>query len=442
MKIAFYTLGCRLNQAETESIIQSFKTKEFNITDIDDKAGVFIINTCTVTTKSEQKARRIIRKLSRENPQSFIIVTGCYAELENNTLQNIAKNVIVVPLSKKDILLDLPGFMKDIRNMGKTVKEILLDSLLYEEHEVDDPGEGRFRYTSTEQEFHSRGYIKIQDGCDNNCAYCRVSIARGKALSLNQEDVIQRMLDLQKSGYKEIVLTGVNISAYKSGETGLGGLISLILEKTKGFRLRLSSIEPDTIDNNFTNAVSQERVCGYFHIPIQSMSDSVLVGMDRKYLSDRIFEVVNTLRETKDDPFIAADIIVGFPGESDEDFHTTFEAIKKMGLNKLHVFPYSPRPGTKAFDMKNRVPERVSRERAKILRDWSENAEKEYWNRWIGKDLKVVLEEEASEHCWYGTSGNYINIFVENVPEDAGKGDLVSARFTGVRDGKPVGIVI
>ena len=433
VKAAFFTLGCKLNQFESEAVADSFSLLGADIVlardardagDAEDNADIYVVNTCTVTSKSEQKARRIIRKIAKDFPHAAVIVTGCYAQLERDEINNIADNLIVVPQDRKELLLKLPDFIFE-QGFNKTN----FINFLKEAVETSVFSENSFYTIKSEYIFHSRAFLKIQDGCNNFCKYCRVPLARGKSRSMEYSSVISNIKNLEKTGYKEVVLTGVNISAYKSDDIDFIMLIEKILNDTQKIRIRFSSIEPDSIDKRYLNIIAQERICSHFHLPIQSGSDSILASMGRRYSKDKIIEAVSLLKSACVNPMISADIITGFPGETESDFKDTCNLAKETALSYLHVFPFSKRPGTAASKMKNFVPERVSRERAEILRALSDKLFSNYARLWENKEVEALLEgiyndefgvtAGHSRSLWSAISGNYLKLVVSGVPEKA-----------------------
>ncbi|MBI9108247.1 MAG: tRNA (N(6)-L-threonylcarbamoyladenosine(37)-C(2))-methylthiotransferase MtaB [Spirochaetales bacterium] len=406
MKAAVYTLGCKLNQCESEALASSFDSRGFFIGTYRDDAEIYIINTCTVTSKAEQKARRIIRKLSSEHPHSAVVVTGCYAQLNREDLE-LAENVIVVPHDNKTDLNRLPEYLTGLDFSSE--KGSLADSVrsFFDKtsSRQDDPD--RFWYDSVDFNYHTRAFLKIQDGCDNSCAYCRVTIARGDSVSLDSDSVLRQFNRLQSEGFREVVLTGVNLSSYKSGEIDFTDLLENLSNQAFRTRIRLSSLEPETIDSRMAGVIRNEMICSHFHIPVQSGSDRILSLMMRHNNRDRIIRAVDALRSAKDDPFMAADVIAGFPGETDEDFEQTRSLLSECDFTHLHVFPFSARPGTAAFDMKHKVPERIAAERTKILRQLSEENFARYKRRQTGRVVEVLIEEER-DGFQVGTSGNYL----------------------------------
>jgi threonylcarbamoyladenosine tRNA methylthiotransferase MtaB len=409
MQAAFHTFGCRLNQLETEALADSFKQAGFPVVPLSREAQIFIINTCTVTSKSEQKARGLIRKKSRENPSSIIIVTGCYAQMEEPIINELGPNVFAVPLGDKDLIQDyalslMPMDRVDLEGKGllSYTKEWFRDN-----HRTGDAGQGRFRFVPEDFTYHTRAYLKIQDGCDNSCAYCRVTLARGASVSLELNKVLERAVKLEEQGFSEVTLTGVNIDSYRSTEVNLAGLLGEILDNTKHIRIRLSSLDPDTFTPDLARAVAHERVCPYFHLSVQSGSDHVLTAMNRRYSAEQVLQAVELLRETRDNPFISCDIIVGFPGESEENFQETLSLMGKANFARAHVFPYSPRPGTPAFDRKDSLKQEIITRRASQLRELMAQSQILYTQSWSGKNLEVVWEKKEG-NLFLGLSGNYL----------------------------------
>ncbi len=419
MKVCVYTLGCRLNQCESEAICDSFLKEGFEIVKEDEEASLYIVNTCTVTSKAEQKARRMIRIFAKKG--EAVVVTGCYAQMNEKEIKALGDNIICVPLVKKASLLQ----------MAKHIKASLISnmSVLESVTSFSDIDTSVFSYNAQSFSYHSRAYLKIQEGCDNECAYCRVHVARGKSQFLEPDEVIKRALELESSGFKEIVLTGVNLTMYDHEGEGLGGVLLKLLPKLDiNTRLRLSSMEPDHIDEKLIEACSDVRMHPHFHIPLQSASDKVLKRVNRKYSSSHLEWVINSLRSIKDDPFIACDIITGLPSESEEDFEITRKFLEEKKFAALHVFPFSPRPDTPLANPKDRVEERVRDERAAILRELSNKLSDEYIARQIGKRNEVLLESRKNG-AFYGTTGNYLKVRIDNVPLSAQRGELVKGRL-------------
>lgn len=416
MNVFVYTLGCRVNQCESEACAQAFAEAGHKIVNQASIADLVIVNTCTVTSKAEQKARRVIRIYAEK---SVTLVTGCYAQVSSTEIQNLSDNVAVLPLSRKAELLLLPAFIEKHKDMP------LLDQVRKFCNEKQNVMTTVFDYAATGFSYHCRSYLKIQDGCDNNCGFCRVHIARGPSSFLDSDTVVKRALEIEKNGYHEIVLTGVNLTMYDHKGEGLGGLLEKLLNALgKDIRIRLSSLEPDHIDERLLKQLEDPRMQPYFHIPIQSASDKVIKRINRHYSSSHLEYVISRLRQIKDDPCLACDVITGLPAEDDEDFEITKSFLSRHGFALMHVFPFSPRPDTALYNAKDKVPESVRDSRAKILRDLSDKQNAEYIKRQIGKTFDLILEEKT-KGIWYGLTGNYIKVQVDNVPLDAKCGDLI-----------------
>ncbi len=427
MNVCVYTLGCRLNQCESEGIADAFASEGFTVVKDKEAADIYIVNTCTVTSKAEQKARRMIRKFAKTG---ICVVTGCYAQLNAEDIQALNENIIVVPLSKKAHLLKLPKHINTALQSGMSL-QASVNTFVDEDASV-------FDYAAASFSYHHRAYLKVQDGCDNNCSYCRVHIARGKAISLDSDTVVARALDLEKQGFREIMLTGVNLTMYDHQNNGIGGLIEKLLKALgPNIRLRLSSLEADHVDDRLLETLKDSRMQPHFHIPVQSANDSVLKRVNRKYDKQHLIYIVNKLKAIKDDPFIAADIIAGLPGEGEEEYKETYEFLKEYGFTQLHVFPYSPRPDTDLFDAKDKVPEYRRDERAKELRKLSSELHKIYLNRQLGKTCEVILQTRKGGQ-FTGVTGNYIDVVVQDTPPFAKSGMLFKAKFESIDGDKPV----
>lgn len=418
-----YTLGCRVNQCESEAVAKAFSDHGHEILKECSGADLVIVNTCTVTGKAEQKARRVIRLYSRT---ASVLVTGCYAQVGSDEIRALAPNVRVLPLTRKHELLSLPEYFEN--NAGKDVL-CVIDSFC----SSPQTGGSVFDYAATGFSYHTRSYLKVQDGCDNSCAFCRVHIARGGSTFLDADTVVERALEIEKNGYHEIVLTGVNLTMYDHEGRGLGGLLEKLLANVgPDMRFRLSSLEPDHIDDLLLRQLEDRRVQPYFHIPIQTASAKVLKRINRTYSPEHLDYVVSAIRQLRPDPFLACDIITGLPSETEEDFLITRSFIEDKGFAHIHVFPFSPRPDTPLFKAKDRVPESVRDRRAADLRDLSEKLNSEYVKRQVGLENEVILETRKNG-VWEGLTGNYIRVDVDNAPLFAKPGDLVKVRITDVQ---------
>jgi threonylcarbamoyladenosine tRNA methylthiotransferase MtaB len=433
-RVSFFTLGCKLNQLETEALASAFREEGFTVdeacipgTSFEAQIGrssppeLFIINTCTVTSRADQKARRIIRLFLRRG--STVVVTGCYAQLNGKELAGLGSELFIVPGRAKDSLLDLPGFLKNHREL--TVSTALV---LWQEEKGMVPSAGRadadgasptapFRFNPRNFSFHSRAFLKIQDGCDRNCAYCRVPLARGKSISLEAAELVRRLKALESGGIPEAVLTGVNICQYRDpGDAAitLPVLLRMLLENTSHIALRLSSIEPEPeiLGDDFFAILVHRRIRNHFHLSVQSGSDRVLSAMGRPYSAADILRTTQKLRTIKDDPFLACDIITGFPGESEGDFEKTAELCLRADFAWIHGFPFSIRPGTRAASMKQQISQWKAGKRLELLLDLARRGRKAYVGRWLGKTVNAVAETGFFSPFFPALADNYIRLLV------------------------------
>ncbi|GHT77029.1 tRNA (N(6)-L-threonylcarbamoyladenosine(37)-C(2))-methylthiotransferase MtaB [Spirochaetia bacterium] len=406
VSIAVQTLGCKLNQLESEAIAASFKQEGFRLVPWGEAADLLVVNTCTVTSKAEQKARRIIRKALKENPAACVIVTGCYAQLDGEGIAALegdsgissGRRLFVVSGDLKSALLDLPRYVTASGGNGASIVGIAGIAAALAQWQVDgrqqpDP----FAFNMGDFSFHSRASLKIEDGCDHRCTYCRVSLARGSSVSLDAETALGRLRYLEERGYGEAVLTGVNINQYRSGGFDLGGLLDFLLRGTERIAIRLSSLEPEGITEGFLSALENPRVRPHFHLSIQSGSREVLARMGRWYTPEDIESAIRELRRRKGDPFLACDMITGFPGETAADFEETCALCERAGFAWIHAFPYSPRPGTAAFTFTGRVSEGEAVSRVDTLLALAQQGRAAYIRRWLGKTVEALdLRSTAS----------------------------------------------
>ncbi|UTY23747.1 tRNA (N(6)-L-threonylcarbamoyladenosine(37)-C(2))-methylthiotransferase MtaB [Treponema denticola] len=425
------TLGCRLNQVESEALAVRFAEAGFNVfskenNDSSLAVKLCIVNTCTVTGKAEQKARRLIRLLLKQHEDAVVLVTGCYAELEAEAIENIDKRVIAFSGKKKDELDGLPVFLKDADFSTHTVlKDLILSfrSNVYlkktKENSLDknslpnksDSLKSMFKLSSSTFFFHSRASLKVQDGCNNACAYCRIRLARGTSISLPAEEAVRRIVQIEKNGAHEVVLSGVNLSQYKDERYGgFASLLSMLLKNTTQIRIRISSMYPECVDEDVLKVIEDKRICPHFHLSVQSGSNKILKAMNRPYMEADIINAIYNLRKVKDNPFIGCDIITGFPSETDEDFLKTFTMCEDLKIPGIHVFPFSARPGTKAFLMRPQVPEREAGRRASILSALSEKNYQSYLASCSGKIFFGVIEKPVKHQPLRVVTENYLSL--------------------------------
>ena len=430
MFFSIHTLGCKLNQLETEAITDAFRRNSFTAPENEPAAaGIIIVNTCTVTSMAEQKARRLIRKLLIEHPAACLIITGCYAQLNKDEIEKeFPERTFVLPGDKKDSLLDLPVFLnggflkgdfaKGMEQSSCRLGELIGSWVLENTKRPADSRDGSFRYRPEKFTSHSRGFLKIQDGCDRRCSYCRVSLARGKSRSIEADAALKELLALEERGFNEAVLTGVDITQYRDSGLDLAGLLELMLNGTNTIRLRLSSIDPgkdlDRFSEKFFEVLKNKRIRPHFHLSLQSGSDTILAKMGRAYSSADIEKTVETLRSVKEDPFLACDIIAAFPGESDAEFEKTHVLCERLDFAWIHAFPFSRRPGTAAYDFPDRVNERESKKRVELLTALARKGRARYIDRWKGREVEAIVESGRKPGGAFvpGVSENYLKLLI------------------------------
>jgi len=390
MRVAFYTLGCKLNQAETESLANRFSQAGFQLVSPNDAADIYIANTCTVTHIADRKSRHWLRLARRRNPRALIIATGCYAQRGHQELTQLA-----------DLVVDNP------------VKEHLLaiiQALSLEERGLDE-GEAKQSQVLTAT-VRTRSLIKIQDGCHSPCTYCIVPRVRPREYSLPASQIIDEVKQKVALGYKELVLTGTKIGSYKDDGTNLGDLVQRILTSTGIERLRLSSLQPSEISSEFLALWQDERLCRHFHLALQSGSETVLQRMKRSYSLDQYQRTVNSIKEIPE-VAITTDIMVGFPGESDEEFEQNYSFCQQAGFANIHVFPFSPRPETAAAGMPKQIKDKVKVERNQRMLELSRSSRRHFYEQFLGQIMPVLWEKETSpgSGIYSGLTSNYIRVF-------------------------------
>ncbi|MDR2518082.1 MAG: tRNA (N(6)-L-threonylcarbamoyladenosine(37)-C(2))-methylthiotransferase MtaB [Spirochaetaceae bacterium] len=457
VSVGVYTLGCKLNQLESEGAARAFGGAGFQVFPYKpccapgEKApDILLINTCTVTSKAEQKARRVIRKALIDYPQALLVVTGCYAQLDPKALSSLSgpesggKRLFVLAGEKKDALLRLPALIAQSRAPAPSLSRALSQWLEALSEQENQGAGGRFALQPADFSFHARGFLKIQDGCDNRCAYCRVALARGPSASFPAPRALAALRALEARGYAEVVLTGVNICQYRDGSRDLAGLLTYLLDGTSAAALRLSSLEPDGMGPALFEALSHPRIRPHFHLSVQSGSPLILPRMGRRYTPEDLERIAGRLRSAKEDPFLSCDIIAGFPGETDEAFDATFELCRSLDFAGIHCFPYSRRPGTAAWGLGRRgaVPERDARRRVRRLLALGNANKQRYITRWIGKSLEGVVEApgEPAGPSMLVVSDNYLKLGIALTTGDAPqKGAAVRCRITGLPEQEGAG---
>lgn len=400
-KVKFSTLGCKVNQYETEAMAELFVKKGYKITD-DYNCDVFVLNTCTVTNLSDRKSRQQISKIRSENSNAVIAVVGCYSQVSPDEIENIqGVNVILGTKYRKEIV--------ELCELAKSSNKII--------NKVENIGKNKEFEELTINTEHSmtRAYIKIQEGCSQFCSYCIIPYARGPIRSRNIRDIVLEAKRLADNGFKEIVLTGIHVASYgkdfDNKDIGLIDVIEDISNIDKIKRIRLSSLEPRIVDKKFLDRLSQvEQFCDHFHLSLQSGSDSILQSMNRKYDTHLYERTINLIREYYPNAAITTDIIVGFPGETDEDFEQTLNFVDKIKFSKIHVFKYSNRKGTVASKMKNQIPGLVKKERSQRLIEKSKYYTDKFLDNMLNQPIKVLFESKNDNGFIKGYTTNYIRV--------------------------------
>jgi threonylcarbamoyladenosine tRNA methylthiotransferase MtaB len=390
MKVAFYTLGCKLNQAETESLASRFNQAGFQLVSPGDGADICIANTCTVTHIADRKSRHWLRLARRRNPQALIIATGCYAQRNRQELAPLAD--FVVDNREKEHLLALTQTLRGW-------------------------GEGETKQSQTlAATTRTRSLIKIQDGCHSPCTYCIVPKVRPHEYSLPASQIVDEVKQKVALGYKEVVLTGTKVGSYRDGSTDLRDLVQLILTSTCIERLRLSSLQPSEISSEFLALWQDERLCRHFHLALQSGSETVLQRMKRSYSLDQYQKTVNLIKKKIPEVAITTDIMVGFPGEIDEDFKQSYSFYQQAGFANIHVFPFSPRPETAAARMPEQIKDKVKQERNQRMLELSRSSRRRFCEQFLEQTMPVLWEKETSpgSGIYSGLTDNYIRVFAHS----------------------------
>ena len=405
-KVAFCTLGCKVNQYETNAMQEQFIKLGYEIVNFEEKADIYIINTCTVTNMSDKKSRQMIRRAKQLNPSSIVVAVGCYAQVSKKDLEQIQEvDLILGNNEKKEIVEYIENFEKE--------KLVHLSDVMHQKEFVN--------FGTIVNMEKTRAVIKVQDGCDRFCSYCIIPYARGRVRSRKIESVIEEVITLAKKDVKEVVITGIHIASYGKEFKEDIGLIDLLekINAVEGIkRIRLGSIEPTIIDEEFLKRLSKlEKICHHFHLSLQSGCDETLKRMNRRYTVAEFEKVVALLRNTYSDVILTTDIIVGFPGETEEEFNKTYEFLKDIAFYKMHVFKYSRRKGTKADLMENQVLPNEQEERSKRLIELSDINQKQYNKEYVGQKLEVLFEEQQGEYV-KGHTQNYLMINVRSEEKD------------------------
>lgn len=446
--VATYTLGCKVNQYETNAVEEIFTQNGYTLTDFDDKSDIYIINTCTVTSMSDRKSRQVIRRAKKNNKDSVVVVMGCYAQNDPDAIIKIEDVNLVVGTKDKNKIFEE---VQKITNHDKVVKVTsIMEEVEFENLSVTS-------YTK-----NTRAFVKIQDGCDRYCSYCIIPYTRGRIRSRNISDIVKEVQSLSDNGYKEVVLTGIHIASYgkdlKRSKTEFipiinsqkedfvqadASLIDVIEEVSKIknlYRIRIGSVEPIIISEDFLERISKiDKFCPHFHLSLQSGCDDTLKRMNRRYTTDEYKEAVQKIRQYFDTPAITTDIIAGFPGETDEEFEKTYSYLSDINLYEMHIFPFSRRSGTKAYDMKNQIDNDVKHKRSEKLIALANRNKEEFEKGLIGKTFDVLFEQREEQY-YQGYTKNYVKIYVKTQKDLSGK--LLDVRINSFENDKLIGELI
>jgi len=398
--LAHITLGCKVNMYDTEAMVEILVNHGCSIVDFDDKADIYLINTCTVTNFGDKKSRQILRKAHRINPDAVIVACGCYSQVEPEKIAAIEGVSIILGTQDRIRIAEFISQYLEGRKQADFVSSIS-NQREFEALTVDNMGD------------KTRAYLKIQEGCDRFCTYCIIPFARGPVRSRAPESVIAEAIRLSENGFKEIVLTGIHVASYGKDikNTNLCDILKRIHEIDNIRRIRFSSIEPNVVTDEFLETISSlPKICDHFHLSLQSGCDNTLKAMNRHYTANGYLEAVNKLRKIMPDAGITTDVIVGFPGEGDEDFLESLAFVKKAQLSRIHVFPYSAKTGTKATSLPNQIPPRIKEARAKTMSEAGEYLANEFAKKYIGKSLEVLFERNIGDNLYEGHSTNYITV--------------------------------
>ena len=400
-KVAFVSLGCKVNQYETNAMSQEFIKSGYEVVEFTDIADVYIVNTCTVTNIADRKSRQMLRRVKEIAPEAVVVATGCYAQVGKEELEKIEDiDLIIGNNEKKDIVEIIENYRNE--------KNAIITDVMHQKEYVEF---GTTTYTEK-----TRAVVKIQDGCDRFCSYCIIPYARGRVRSRKLENIVAEVKQIVDNGLQEIVITGIHIASYGKDFNFEITLIDLLeeLNKIKGLkRIRLGSIEPTIITEEFVNRLAKlEKICDHFHLSLQSGCDETLKRMNRRYTCEEFENGTKLLRKAFPNAALTTDVIVGFPGETDEEFNKTYEFLKRIAFYKMHVFKYSQRKGTKAAVMQNQVDGSVKEQRSKALLNLSDENEARYNSEYVGKNVEVLFEEKDGEF-YKGHTSNYIEVFAK-----------------------------
>lgn len=430
-KVAFYTLGCKVNQYETEAMIELFEHAGYEHVQSEEYADVYVINTCTVTHMSDRKSRQYIRRVKKKNPNSVIAVVGCYSQVAPEEILDIEEvNLVMGTNDRRHIVEKVEAVTCD--DKVSTVDDIMKVKE-FEEIEI------------TQTNGRTRAFMKIQDGCDRFCTYCIIPYARGRVRSRDLDNIVEEVKLLAEKGYKEVVLTGIHVASYgkdiKDKEVKLLDVIKAVNEIDGIERIRTSSVEPILFTDEFVEEISKmDKVCPHFHLSLQSGCDATLDRMNRRYTTAEYREIVDRLREKMPDVAITTDVIVGFPGETNEEFKQTYEFLKDIELAQMHIFKYSPRKGTPAAKMDNQIDPQVKHMRSEQLISLSKVNFDKFAERFIGREMDVLFEETTKSGNYEGLTTNYMRVEVPSKEDISGQ--IRKVKIVGIKEDYVDGVLV
>jgi threonylcarbamoyladenosine tRNA methylthiotransferase MtaB len=429
MKVAFYTLGCKVNAYETEAIMELFQTHGYEIVDYQDVSDVYVINSCMVTNSGERKSKQIIRRPMKLNPKAVVIVMGCLSQIKAKEMLKIPGVKIVLGTKNRHLIIDyLNEYL--LKNEPLDYSEPLAKNEAFENLSVQN-----FKH-------HQRAFVKIQDGCNNFCTYCIIPYTRGRIRSKDKDLILEEVQSLVLNGHKEIVLTGIHTGGYGEdlGHYSFADLLSE-LESVDGLkRVRISSIEITELNADVLSVIqSSKKIVNHLHIPLQSGSNIILKLMNRKYDQSAFLDKINEIRDTLGQIAITTDVIVGFPGETDDDFQEAYDFIQLIGFQEIHVFPYSMRQGTPAAKMKHQVDGAIKKERVHRLLELSDQLKLSYYNQQIGSFKEVIIEQEK-DGWLMGHSNDYVSIKLKG--QSSLLGEMIQVKLIEMDFPSMIGIII
>lgn len=420
-KAAFHNLGCKVNAYETEAMQEMLEQAGYEIVPFKEGADVYVINTCTVTNIADRKSRQMLRRARKMNPEAVVVAAGCYVQAKGGQEADPCIDIVIGNNHKKDLVRILKEYEEDREKdrAGGIGRERAGARAAGEIGDISRTKEYESLHLTRTGE-HTRAYIKVQDGCNQFCTYCIIPYARGRVRSREMKDVVQEVRALADNGYQEVVLTGIHLSSYGidfDGQRHLSDLIRAVHEIEGIRRIRLGSLEPGIVTEEFAGTLAaMPKICPHFHLSLQSGCDATLKRMNRRYTSEEYYEKCRILRKYFDDPALTTDVIVGFPGETEEEFQESFDFVDKIDFYETHIFKYSKREGTRAASMPDQVGEQVKAERSARLIALGEKKRKAYEKRLIGRSVEVLVEEEAvvdGKHVQTGHTKEYIKIALE-----------------------------